>query len=106
MSLFSSFFEDYLTVSQGSEWVVRVLVVLTDPFQDRAKHRMFGHPARNTFGLVTSNCRCLYLGTNCDVVTRYGPVSKVARNMRITVKTVKITRVSHREINKCSVNSG
>ena len=102
MSLVSSFFEDHLEVGQGGESVVRVLVVFTDPFQDRAI-RMFGHSTRNTSGLVTPNCRFLNHDTYCDVFTRYGPFSKVARNMTITVK---ITRLSHREINKCSVNSG
>ena len=38
-----------------------------------------------------------------DVVTRYEPFSKVVRNMRMTVK---IPRLSHKKINKCSVNSG
>ena len=37
--LFSRFFEGYFEVSEGSEWVVRVLTVLTDPLQDRSRRR-------------------------------------------------------------------
>ena len=38
MSLFSSFLEDFLEVSQGGEWVVRVLVAFTDPFQKKKQN--------------------------------------------------------------------
>ena len=82
---------------EAGEWVVRVLMVFTDPFQDGAKHKMFGHPTRNTFSLNTSNCRFLYNHTYCDVVTRYGPFSKIVRDMRMIVI---ITCLSLREIMK------
>ena len=35
---------------------------------------MFGHPARDTFDLVTQNCRLLYNDSNGSVVLRYGPL--------------------------------
>ena len=93
MSLFASFPKDYLEVSQGGEWVVGVLVAFTDPFQDRAKHRVFGHPARNTFSLVTPKCRFLYNDSCCDVVTRYGPFAKMVKKK----KAMKITLLGHKE---------
>ena len=34
MSLFPSFFNNYLEVSQGGIRIVRVLVAVTDPFQN------------------------------------------------------------------------
>ena len=92
MSLFSSFLEDYLAVSQGGEWVVRVLVAFTDPFQERANTRLFGHPTRNTFGLVT---RIVGFCTTTRTATwslGIGPFAKVVRNMKITVE---ITCFSH-----------
>ena len=102
MGLFSHFFEDYFEVGQGSEWVVRVLVAITNPFQDRAKHSMLEHPTRNTFCSVTPKC-WLYHDTYQGVVTRYELFCEVVRNMRITLK---IPRLGRRKIKKCSVNYG
>ena len=51
MRQFSHFFSVIILKSaRGREWVVRVLVVFTDPFYERAKHKMVGHPTRNAFG--------------------------------------------------------
>ena len=58
---------------------------------------------RKTFDVVTPNCRFLYNDSHCNVVTRYGPFSKVVRNVGIAVD---IRRLCHWEINKCFVNSG
>ena len=96
------FLKDHLEVSQGSERVCWILMIVTD-FQNSAENGMFGHPARDTFDLVTPSCRSLFYDSYCDVITRYGPFSKVVRNMKITVKP---SRLGHRQINKCSVNSG
>ena len=101
MSLFPSFLNDYLEVSQGGKRFVGVLAV-TDPFQ-KCRNGTFGHPTRNSPDLFTTICRFLHDDSYCDISTRYGPFSKVVRNMR---SAMKITRLSHREINKCSVNSG
>ena len=51
MSLFSSFLESNPEVTQGKEWVVRVLVTVTDLFQHGAENGMFGPPTRNAFDL-------------------------------------------------------
>ena len=56
---------------------------------------MFGHPVRDTFDLVTPNCRFLKNDSYCDVVTRCGQFSKIVRDMRIAVI---IKRPGHRKM--------
>ena len=53
MIMFPSLLDDRLEVSQGSDLVGRILVVVTDFLQNRNDNEMFGHPARDTFDLVT-----------------------------------------------------
>ena len=56
---FSSFLEDDLEVSQSNEWVIRVLVTVTDLFQNGAE-KGIRYPTRNSFDLVAPSCRFLY----------------------------------------------
>ena len=94
MGLFSSFLEDYLEVSQGGERIVRVLVAVIGPFSKQSKKTgRLDIPARNTFDLVIPIGRYLHDDSHCHMITRYGPLTKVVRNMRVTVK---ITRLSNR----------
>ena len=63
---------------------------------------MFGHPAGNTFALVSSICWLLSDEAYCCVITRNGAISQVFEYMRGTVKT---TCFSHRQIDENTINS-
>ena len=64
---------------------------------------MFGHPTRNAFALVATSSWFLLDDANSCLVTRYGPFPKILEYMRIAVE---VPCFSHRDIDKCSVNSG
>ena len=100
---FSGFFQNDVEICQSDEWVIRALVIVTDLFQNRAEHVMFGHPTRNTFDLVAPICRFLNDDTHRCMVTRYGPFTKILKYIRIAVE---IACFSHMEIDECPVNSG
>ena len=80
-SPFSSFLENDFEVSKGSESVIRVLVIVSDLFQNGAENGMFGHPDRNAFSQVTPISRFLYDDTYSCMVTRYGPLTKILNYM-------------------------
>ena len=103
MSQFPIFLNNYLEVSQSGKRFVGVLVAVTDLFQNSAENGMFGHSTRNSLDLVATICRFLHDDSYCNMITRYGPLSKVVRNMRIAMK---ITRLSHKYINDRPVDSG
>ena len=92
MSLFPGLLNDYLEVSQGGKGLIGVPMVIADLFQNSTRNTMFGHSTRNSLDLVTTTSRFLHDDSYCDMITRYGPSSKVVRNMRIAMK---ITRLSH-----------
>ena len=68
-------------ISQSDEWVIKVLVIIIDLFQNGTENGTFRHPTRDTFGLVIPNCRFLYDDTNCCVVTRDGTFTKVFKDV-------------------------
>ena len=100
MSLFPSLLNDQLEVGQGSKWVGWILMIVV---QNSAEDQMFGHSAWDMFDVVTPNYRFLHNDSYCDVVTRYGPFSKVVTNMGIAVQ---LPRLGHRYINERPVDSG
>ena len=103
MSLCSSFLQNDFEICQSDEWIIRVLVIVTDLFQNGAENGMFGHAVRNAFAQVTPNCWFLYDDTYSCMVTWYGPFTKILKYMRIAVE---VACFSHKEIDKCPVNPG
>ena len=70
MSLFPGFFNDYLEVSQSGKRFVRVLVTVTDPFQNSAEDRMFGNPPRDSIDLVATTGGFLHNDSDRNKNTR------------------------------------
>ena len=103
MSLFPGFLIDYFEVSQNVKWVVGKLVIVTDPFQNSAEDGMFRHPTRDSLDVFATTCWFLHDDSDRNMITRYGPLAKVVRNMRVTVK---VTRLCHKYISECPVDSG
>ena len=56
---FSSFLQNDFEISKSDKRVIRVLVIVTDIFQNGAEYWMFGNPFRNAFDLVAPNSRFL-----------------------------------------------
>ena len=83
---FSSFLEKDFEICKSDDWVIRVLVIVTDRFQNRAENWMFGHPTRNAFALVAPNCRFLNDDTWSCMVTRKRPFSRILKYMRIAME--------------------
>ena len=104
MSLFLGRLNDQLEVSQGSKRLIGVPMVITDLFQNSTstKDRMLGHPTRDSLGSVAIAQRFMHNDPDCHVVTRYGPLAEVVRNMGMAVK---ISRLSHGHNNERSVDS-
>ena len=57
---FSGVFENDSEICKSNEGVIRVLVTVSDLFQNGAENGIFGHPTRNSFDLVAPSCRFLY----------------------------------------------
>ena len=76
-------------------------MVIVKPLQKGAENGMFRHPARNAFALVSPICWLLNDKMYCCVITRNGPIPQVLEDMGVAVK---ITRLSHREIDKNTIN--
>ena len=91
----------YLEVSWGGKRIVRCWWPSRILFKKRAENGKFGHPTRNPLDVVIPICRCLH----DDYITRYGPFSKVVRNMRMANHGLKITCLSH-WYDERRVNSG
>ena len=47
--IFFCFLEIDFEVCQSNEWVIRVLVIVTDLFQNETENGMFRHATRDTF---------------------------------------------------------
>ena len=81
--MFPGFLNDYFEVSQSVRRLVRILVV-HDPSQKSAEDGMFGHPTRDSLDLVATNCWFLHDDSDRNMITRYEPLTKIVRNMRVS----------------------
>ena len=91
------FFEVNFEVFECAKWISRVLVIFIKPFSKRTEDGMFGHPTRDAFALVSSHSRSLNNHTNSCVVTRYGPLPQILKNMGVSVE---VASLSHRNIDE------
>ena len=72
-------FEDNFKVSECIKWIIDVLMISTDLFQDRTENKMFGHPTRNAFALTSPSSRffeCPYAQLRDHSVWTYSPSSQ------------------------------
>ena len=51
--------------------------------EKRTENGLYGHPAGNTFALVSSKCRSLNDEACCCVITRYGPIPRFSKQNTI-----------------------
>ena len=65
---------------------MREPVVVMKLLQQGTEIGMFGHPAGNTFALVSSMSKFPDNEAYCSVVTRNGPIPQVLEDPRVTVK--------------------
>ena len=62
---------------------------------------VFGHQTWNGFALLSPISRFLNDNTCSRVVTRNGPVPQILKDMGTAVK---VTRLSHRQVDKDTIN--
>ena len=60
MSLFPSFLNDYFEVSQSVKWLVGIVVIVTDRFQNSPEDGMCRRPNRDSLDLVATTCWFLH----------------------------------------------
>ena len=76
-------------------------MVVMQLLQQGTDNGMFGHPAGNSFSLVSSICGSLSEDAYCCVITRNGFLPQVLKDMRITTED---SSFSHGEIDKNTIN--
>ena len=97
----SAFSMIVLKICERANWVGRVSVAVVKPLQNRTINSMFGHPTREAFALLSLIRRLLNDNTYRRVITRNGPVPQILKNMGVAVK---VSRLSHRLVNKDTIN--
>ena len=99
----SLLFEDNFEVCECAKCIRRVVVIVIKPLQKRTEDEMFGHPTRDAFALVSPNSRFLNNHTYSCVVTRYGPLPQILKDMGVAME---VARLNLRNIDKRSINPG
>ena len=102
MVRFLCFLEHNFEVCKSSNWVVRVLVIVIKPPQNRIEDGMFEHPTRDAFALVSPKSLSMNNHTTDAWSLGMDLFTNILKYMRIAVE---FARFIHWNIDKGSIQS-